>query len=341
MKNLSSKLIYFIVPLLLVTAAFLLVGSTNSKDNGQLRKMGENISKISLNPPDNLNFAGEVCPIWDFDVKERFDHELVRNVFFHSSTIMTMKRAARYQDEIVSILNKKGIPEDFFYLCLAESQLTNATSGAGAKGFWQFMKETGTAYNLEISDQVDERYNHIKATHAATSYLRDAYKKFGNWTLVAASYNMGMGGVEEALKKQQVSSYYDLYLNAETRAYVFRILALKSVMTQPGNYGFELEESNLYKPLAFKSVVVTQDVPDLVAFAKENGSNYKLLKVMNPWLLKDHLKVAPGKSYTIRIPLNEDFSANELIAEEKADSVLSEEVKVLTKRDTLSPKIAK
>ncbi len=303
MIKLRSKIIYFLAPVVLLVGALILVGSTSSPDSSaQLKNLSSNATTISLDPPGDLNFAGEIVPLHDFDVQERLDKELIRYIYYHSATIMNIKRAARWKPEMTKILKDNGVPTDFFYLCVAESHLTNAISPVGAKGFWQFMKATGISYGLEVSKQVDERYDPIKSTHAACKYLKDAHRKFGNWTLVAASYNMGMGGVQKQLDRQKVSNYYDLYLNAETAAYVFRILAIKTVLENPGSYGFEIPEEQLYNPLRYRVVKVDSSISDLIAFAQEHGTTYKMLRVMNPWLLKDELYVESGKTYQIKIP---------------------------------------
>ena len=310
MSSIKTKFIYFIVPLLLLAGAITLVGSVKSVDNGRLKGLSSQATTISLDPPNDMNFAGEIVPLREFDVKERMDKELIRYIYYHSATIMNIKRAARWKPEITRILRKQNIPEDFFYLCVAESHLSNATSPVGAKGFWQFMKATGKSYGLEISSQVDERYDPIKSTYAACKYLKDAHRIFKNWTLVAASYNMGMGGVRKQMKRQKVNNYYDLYLNKETAAYVFRILALKTILEHPENYGFDLNKMQLYHPLRYKTVKVDSTITDLVGFALERGTNYKMLKILNPWLLKDQLTVAggtadnPERVYEIKIPLS-------------------------------------
>ena len=309
MKNFFPRLLYFIVPALLVGSGFYIAKFQNGKNEDRLSKMGENLNTFSLLPPPNLNFAGETVPLEEEEVRERFDQELIRNVYYHSSTIMTMKRLGRWREPITRILKENKIPEDFIYLCVAESQLTNANSWRGARGFWQFIEETGKNFGLEINNQVDQRYDPIRSTHAACRYLKSAHSKFGNWTLVAASYNMGMNGVEMALTKQKMKSYYDLHLNRETSAYLFRILALKAVIENQGMYGFEVGEADMYPPLKFKIVKVKANITDLVQFALDNGTNYKMLKAFNPWLLKDELIVAKGKEYRIKIPQDqgEDF----------------------------------
>lgn len=301
-----GKILLLGLPVVALIVTGLLLSAGKNGPHPALRGLGQQATTISLDPPEDINFAGEPVPIRDFEVRERLETELIRNIYLHSSTIMNIKRAARWQAEMTSILAKNNIPKDFFYLCIAESHLTNATSPMGAKGFWQFIEATGKNYGLEISDQVDERYDPIKSTHAACKYLKDAYKVFGNWTLVAASYNMGIGGVQGQLKKQKVNNYYDLYLNRETSAYVFRVLALKTILERPEQYGFILKPEQLYKPLRYRVVKVDTTITDLVEFALQQGTTYKMLKVMNPWILGDQLKVPTGeakRTYQLHIPL--------------------------------------
>lgn len=253
--------------------------------------------------PTNLNFCGESVPTEIVDVKERMDREFLININLHSSTSLIIKRANKFFPIIEPILKKNGIPDDFKYLCVIESALANATSSAGAKGFWQFMPATAKEYNLEVSSTVDER-NHIeKATEAACKYLKRAHNKFGNWTLVAASYNRGMGGIENQLNVQGVSDYYDMYLTEETSRYVFRILALKEIMQNADKYGYKLPSDALYRNVKTKSVAVNTSIPNLQTWALEQGINYKTLKYHNPWLIDTSLTVAAGKTYDIIIPL--------------------------------------
>ena len=252
--------------------------------------------------PNNMNFCGEKVPMRIIDVKERLDREMTVNINLHSATTLIIKRANRYFPEIEPILKKHGIPDDFKYLAVIESALTNATSSAGAKGFWQFMPETAKEYNLEVTNSIDERYDVVKATEAACQYLKKAHAKFGNWTLVAASYNRGMGGIQKSLDSQGVSDYYDLFLTEETSRYVFRILALKEIMGNSGKYGFQLPNDVLYDPIKTKNLPVTENIPDLAKYALDQGINYKILKLHNPWMRDTSLTITPGKSYVIQIP---------------------------------------
>lgn len=259
---------------------------------------------VSYNLPEKMEFAGETVPMDVADVRERFDKELHINTYWHNNTIFLMKRAHRWLPQIQEILRKHNIPDDFKYLPLVETGLLNDVSPKEAVGFWQILKTSGKELGLEITDEVDERYDPLKATEAACLYLKKAHAKFGNWTLVAGSYNRGMGGMERALEDQRVTSYYDLYLNSETSRYVFRILACKEIIEHPSRYGFRIDPEHLYEAENVRYVTVSETIPDLVAFAKKEGINYKLLKRHNPWLRDTKLTVKKGKQYRIAIPVS-------------------------------------
>ncbi len=250
-----------------------------------------------------LNFSNENVPVNITDVKERLDREMVVNINYHSNTTLVIKRANRFFPIIEPILKKNGIPDDFKYLCVIESALSNVTSPAGAKGFWQFMPATASEYGLEVSDTVDERYDLVKATEAACDYFNKAHDRFGNWTLVAAAFNRGTAGIQRQLDKQMVKSYYDLFITEETSRYVFRILALKEIMSDPSKYGFNIPIEARYPLEKTNKIRVSDDIDDLYQFAKDQGINYKLLKLHNPWLQSDRLEVRSGKTYQIEIPL--------------------------------------
>ncbi len=256
--------------------------------------------------PEQLTFAGEQVPMNDPDVRERIERELIQNSYKHSATLLILKREGRWRKEISRILKEEGLPEDFFYLAVAESELDeHAQSGVGAVGFWQFMKTTALSYNLEVSEYVDMRKDPIASTYAACRYLKDAYKRFGNWTLAAASYNRGVTGLDNALKAQKVSNFYDLYLNRETYRYVMRIIALKLIIENPQAYGFFVEDADKYQPLdSVRTVTIDSTINDLPQFALDMGINYKILKIYNPWInSSDYKLVVPkGKTYIITLP---------------------------------------
>ena len=254
--------------------------------------------------PEQIELAGEFLPKDNFDALERFDRELISNCFRHSGTFLYFKRAKRYFPIIEPILKANGIPDDLKYLAVAESQLTNAISPAGAKGFWQFMKSSATERGLEVNDEVDERYHLEKATQAACDYLNEAKKQFGSWFLAAASYNMGKAGLEKAMKKQKAEKYFDLNLNSETSRYVLRILAIKTIMEAPQTYGFHLDEQDYYPAMPkYINIEINNSIEDLADFAKVHKISYRMLKLYNPWLISYKLTNKSNRKYLIRIPI--------------------------------------
>lgn len=254
-----------------------------------------------MSPKEIFDFCGEKIPIEDIDVRERIDRELIINTNLHSATTLVIKRANKIFPIIEPILKKNNIPDDFKYLCVIESALTTPTSPAGAKGYWQFMAATAKEYNLEISETIDERNHITKSTEAACKYLNSAYQKFKNWTLVAAAYNRGISGIEKQLNLQGVSSYYDLHLNEETSRYVFRIIALKTIMKQPEKYGYYISDSSKYQQPKTKTITVNSSIENLYEWAKQQNTTYKMVRYLNPWILDSRLITLPGKSYEIEI----------------------------------------
>jgi membrane-bound lytic murein transglycosylase D len=252
--------------------------------------------------PKTYSLFGEKVPLDVFDIKDRFDRELVVNTYMQGSTVQIIKQMKRWFPLIEERLKANGIPDDFKYLAVAESALMPAKSGVGASGFWQFMKGTGPSYGLEINEYVDERYHVLKSTDAACGYLKDAYAKFGNWTAAAASYNCGMGGYNGAANSQGSYTFYNLWLPDETMRYIFRIMALKYILENPERSGFYLDNTDTYKPYKVKKITVTTSIASLVQFAMDNGTNYKSIKVLNPWLRDKSLPNKSGKAYEILIP---------------------------------------
>ncbi|WP_299823929.1 lytic transglycosylase domain-containing protein [uncultured Pontibacter sp.] len=252
--------------------------------------------------PSSLSFAGEPVPLHVPDVAERLDRELLVNSYLHATTLLGLKRMQRYMPEIKALLKENNIPEDFVYLALAESLFGQVTSPAGAAGFWQLMPDTARGYGLIVNGEVDERFHVRKATLAAVQYLKRARERFGSWTNAAASYNRGMAGLGRALERQGVNSYYDLYLNDETSRYMFRILALIEVLGNPKKYNFDLPAEHGYQPLPSRSVKVTATIADLPAFALQKGTNYKTLRLYNPWIKDYSLTVPQGKEFELKLP---------------------------------------
>ncbi|WP_299126971.1 lytic transglycosylase domain-containing protein [uncultured Winogradskyella sp.] len=256
----------------------------------------------ALEMPEGLNFAGEYVPIENPDIYERMDRELLVNTYWQSNGLLMFKRAQKYFPIIEPILKKNGIPDDFKYLAVIESGLTNAVSPAGARGFWQIMKATGRENGLEVNTNVDERYNLEKATEVACTYLNRAKAQLGSWTLAAAAYNAGNAGISKRLREQGVNDYYDLLLGEETGRYMFRIVALKEILNNPSQYGFNFNKSDLYNNIPTYRVEIDTAVADFSQFAKRFGINYKILKLHNPWLREGHLNNKSRKLYTLQIP---------------------------------------
>lgn len=258
---------------------------------------------LAIKLPDNMSFAGEKMPVEDFDVHERLDRELLVNTYWHSNSLQLFKLAERSFPTIEAILKAEGVPDDFKYLALAESGLRDVVSPANACGVWQFLKGTGKEYGLEVNSVVDERYHLEKATLAACKYLKDAKEELGSWTLAAAAYNAGKPRIKSLMGEQHVDNYYDLYLTTETARYVFRIVALKELFNNPERYGFYLEKDDLYSPIQTRSVTIDTTVNDLPKFAIDHNTNYKTLKLLNPWLRQPYLTNTSGKTYEIKVPM--------------------------------------
>jgi membrane-bound lytic murein transglycosylase D len=254
--------------------------------------------------PDELTFCDEKVPLKYFDVRESLERELLINSYYHSQTIMFLKKGNRFFNEIEPILKENDIPDDFKYLMVAESGFQDIVSPAGAAGQWHFLDATAREYGLEVNDEVDERYNLAKSTGAACRYFKESYAIYKNWTLVAASYNGGRRGVDRQIEKQGETNYYNLLFGEETGRYVYRILAIKLIFENPGKYGFSLSESEIYPLIPCKDIKVDSTINDIGEFAKSLGTNYKLLKIFNPWLRDKKLTNSSKKEYTIKIPLD-------------------------------------
>ncbi len=262
----------------------------------------ENTKTFAVMIPDKLSFAGEEIPLDRFYVREALEKEFTVNTYFHSSSIFLIKRANRWFPVIEPILKKNNIPDDFKYLAVAESGLENVVSPAGATGFWQILKHTGREYGLEVNGDIDQRYHVELATEAACNYLKKAYEKYGNWTLVAASFNAGMGKISDELDRQQEGDYFDMIFGEETGRYVYRILALKELLENPQNYGFYMRSEDLYQPYQLRKITIDTTINDIPAFAKSYGLNYKEFKIYNPWIRQAYLANKSGRTYTISVP---------------------------------------
>ncbi|HRN28005.1 MAG TPA: lytic transglycosylase domain-containing protein, partial [Ignavibacteriaceae bacterium] len=293
----KSKAYYFLAGML--TLAGMLYISTNifftnntfavvvENNDG---KFPQDYKIISPKIPDNVSIFGEGVPLENFEVYERVDREILVNTYWHSATILAIKRANRWFPVIEPILKQNNIPDDFKYLAVVESNLENVISPAGATGFWQFIKSASKQYGLEVNDEVDERYDVEKSTVAACKYLNTAYKKFGNWTMSASSYNAGISGIDKWSGLQKSANYWNLVLGSETSRYVARIIAIKLIMENPSVYGYDLNKSDLYQPLKYREIELNTSVKDFADYAATLDVNYKTLKLYNPWLRDTSLK---------------------------------------------------
>lgn len=296
--------------ILLIVLALSLMNNTQTCNNifeyfnlHSTTKHKAGLDKIQIRAPkipSSLSFAGEPVPLDDWEIRERLDRELIVNCNLHSATIFYIKRANRFFPTIEKILAENNVPDDFKYLCVAESGLDNVVSPAGASGFWQFMRNTASVYGLVVNNEIDERYNLEKSTHAACKYLIQAKSSVGSWTAAAAGYNMGIAGVQTQIAKQNENSYYNLFLNTETSRYVFRILALKTIYENQNQYGFYLDKEDLYTEIKTKDIAVNGAV-DWIEFAKNNNITYKDLRRLNPWIREPKMQNAEKRTFQVKI----------------------------------------
>ena len=316
------KVTFVISLFLIVFLTHFFISSTYTSNSDTVHQQGFNskYNVYSVLKPDNLKFANENIPQSTFDVWERLDKELLKNIYWQSNTLLYFKRANKYFPIIEEILEKNNIPSDFKYLALIESGFEYKVSPSGAAGFWQIMKGTAREYGLEVNYAIDERYHLIKSTEAACKYLQKAYDKFGSWTMAAASYNMGISGVQRQVKKQNTNNYFNLYLNDETSRYVFRIIVIKEIMENPRKYGFVFRQNDLYSYPSVKQIRVDSTINNLYSFAQENDINYKILKRFNPWLRTSKLPDESRRVYYIDIPeKSEELIFDDLVIEANKD----------------------
>ncbi|MCK9422579.1 MAG: lytic transglycosylase domain-containing protein [Bacteroidales bacterium] len=301
-----------VVGILCMISIFAVV-DINTPDQDYKTMFYRNTKVLAPELPMTADFSGEEVPLNLYYVREAFDREIMASTFMHSSSIMMFKRANRWFPVIEPILKKNGIPDDFKFLVLAESNLSNVVSPAGAEGYWQFMKVTGQKYGLEINEFVDERYNMQKATEAACTYFKDAYHTFKNYTVTAASYNRGMDGVGKAIEKQYAHGFYDLFLNEETSRYIYRILAIKEVYNHPVRYGFYLRERDFYPPIPTRNMTIDSAITNLPTFAQKISVSYRVLRELNPWIQNYSLPNKSRKTYTFIVPMEGALNTDMLL----------------------------
>ena len=298
-----SKSSRFLSLTVLLFSTILLLNGIGKNESAKEIFTHESYKIKAIKLPKNLNLAGERVTIEKNDIKERMDRELLVNTYWQSNGLLLIKRANKYFPILEPLLKKYGLPDDFKFLALAESAFTDETSSAGAAGIWHFMKRTGKEYGLEINSNVDERYHIEKSTKVAATYLKKSKERFNSWTLAAAAYNAGNYGIHKQLEKQQVNNYYDALLADETERYVFRIIALKEVISNHKKYGFIIENEDIYTFPKTRTVKVDTVISNISLFAKKFGITYKELKIHNPWLRENKLNNASRKLYEIKIPI--------------------------------------
>jgi hypothetical protein len=341
--NVSSSKKYLIAfgcaSLLLISIKLFNYSLTNHRsDDNYEDYFNSNYKIFNIRIPKNLNFAGEKVPVSNLRIHKAMEEELVKNTYWQSQSLVLHKRASKWFPVIEPILKKNNIPDDFKYIALVESQLTNVISPQGATGFWQIIESTGKGYGMEITNEVDDRYHVIKSTEMACKYFNEAHKQFNNWTLVAASYNLGMNGIRAQLNKQKVDNYYDLHLTEETRKYVFRILTMKEIISRPKVYGFMLRKRDMHRAIPTKFITVDTSISNLSEFANAIGINYTVLKHLNPWLKTNtltqtyrHLGLIPigsttsKKRYLIEIPINKVSMADLGLLDKESETTIAKD----------------
>ena len=307
MRWLSTLTLIFILAIAIVlTSSERPIEPENTTKADEIAEVKEGLlpQKITSFTLDRtFSFAGEFLPMENFDVRERLDRELTVNSYYHSSSLLLLKRAKRYFNIIEPILKEEGVPDDFKYVAAAESGLTNATSYAGAKGVWQFMKPTARGYGLEVNYAIDERFHLEKSTRAACELIKDYKERFGSWSLAAMAYNMGETRLARNLEQQKAERFYELNVNEETMRYLFRIVALKEILSHPQQFGYYLDDEDPYPDLPkYETLVVDTTITDLASFAEERGISYRQLKIFNPWLLTYHMPNRSRRTYELKVP---------------------------------------
>lgn len=306
-----KKQLLFLIALTIVATTTIIIISGYNVDVPEQQRPKVMSMTASVEIPEKMNFAGESYVFDRYDMHERIDRELNSFTYFHSTTLLLIKRANRMFPIIEPILKQYGIPDDIKYLAVIESSLDpRAVSPAKAAGLWQFMPATATQFGLEVSTEVDERYNIEMSTVAACKYLKGAYNKYRSWSAAAMSYNGGQGRITSELQNQQSNDALELWLVEETTRYFYRMLAIKLIFENPPQYGFIIPSHHLYKPMDFKDITISTSIPDLVTFAKQNGLTYAQLKDFNSWLRSTKLTVRAGKSYTLKLPTRESLYYN-------------------------------
>ena len=290
---------------IIIITSLIVLGCQNQQPKSFKKSTKQVVKQVPLvfpDLPESIEFAGQTIHLKDEDIRERLDREVLMTAYYQSAWVGALKRAHRFFPEIEKILKEEGIPNDFKYLAIIESNLLQAVSPVGAQGFWQFMPATAKMYGLEMTADVDERLHIEKSTRAACKFLKDMQRSLNDWVLTIAAYNRGIGGVKEDMKWQKSEHYFDSYQNSETARYVFRLLATKIIYENPNQYGYYPEQMELYEPIRVQRVLIEESIPNLSDWSLDQGINIKILRKLNPWLKSLKLPVKAGKKYTILLP---------------------------------------
>jgi len=326
--------IFFFVALLCVFLIYIWfrVFFVNPEKN-EITYINNNGVVIGISIPKNLNFCGEPIPKDNLEIKKRLEESLTNTSKWKNNSEIIYGKVKRWFGVIEPIIKKYNLPPDIKYIAIVESQLSNVKSSMGATGFWQLVENSAQNYNLEINEYVDERLDVIKSTEAACLHFIDAHKEFNNWTLAAAAYNRGIGGISNAIKKQQVNNYYDLNLNTETKKFIYKVLAYKTLIESPQNLGIKKRHIKYKTNYKFKTLKIDSSIHDLKAFAKKINCPFTTFKIFNPWILKNELPNPNKKVYQIRIPVNLKADYSEYIRD-----LIGEDGEPLENKD-ISPNI--
>ena len=294
--------------------------------------LNSNSKVLGLNIPINLDFAGERVPQNDYEIKESLEAEFFSNKSWKNSSLVLFQKGQKWFPLIEPILKTEGVPDDFKYVAVIESHLSNVVSPMGAAGFWQLMPNTAQYYGLIVNSEVDERYDVEKATKVACKHFKDAYRYFHNWTLAAAAYNVGIGGIQQELKKQGTDNYYNLLLNKETGSFIYRILAFKTLLSNPKHFGIKnkLKKSSGFP--SFKIVKVDSSITNMESFAKHLQTNSIVLKTFNAWIIGDKLSNPEKHVFQFKIPKNKNIDLsmyfNDVFPQEKTADTLIKHISI-------------
>lgn len=341
-----TKVHWFLAFLLFFSLGYLLLKTAWSSPPANTVSFSDNnFYVLDLSIPAHLDFCGEKIPSNNYEIRDDLKKEFFSSSYWKGNSLILFRKAQKWFPYIEPILQQEGVPDDFKYLAVIESHLSNITSPAGASGFWQLLPGSARNYGLEVNNEVDERFHVEKATHAACQHIKDAYKVFKNWTLSAAAYNRGIGGIISALRRQRTDNYFDLLLNRETGSFVYRILAYKTLFSSPGHFGIKKKKWAYFPKIPMKVIRVDSSIHDMAAFASHIGTDKATLKAFNPWLLADALNNTSQKTYEIRIPKNTTADYSGYIADLRGggiESLPSPEKRLLSEikpGDTVAPAV--